>query len=160
MMQEVLRHPFTRGNATLEQLVEEARQGRAGAAPLEGLGLPCLSVEAKRHVRAAEKTESDAAVRFQRRLVPSCTELMYGWDGDCNGLIHHIGCNFGKSAWVNPVLAGRLSVSASWRICEIVRSCVSLFLCVFGWGGGHARANAHFLSLFYRVVCKISIRIL
>eukprot|EP00884_Botryococcus_braunii_P002666 jgi/Botrbrau1/123/Bobra.0022s0109.1 len=113
----VLEHPFTADHPTLLLLVEEARHRGGDTSPQSGL-LPCLSVEAKRHVRAAELDKSDAAVRFQRRVLPSCTELMYGWDGDCNGVIYHIGCNFGKSAWVNPVLAGRLTVKASSPVCR------------------------------------------
>ncbi len=109
-MQEVTAHPVTHDSLILQALLEEAR-GPGSDNPTGKALCPSLSVEAKRHVRAIERDDGDAAVRFQRRQVlPACAELMYGWDGDRNGVVHHIGCGYGKQAWVNPVLAGRLTV--------------------------------------------------
>ena len=34
--------------------------------------------------------------RYQRRLAPRCTDLMYICDGDRNGVLHHIGTDYGR----------------------------------------------------------------
>ncbi len=51
--------------------------------------------------------------RYQRRLAPTCRELMYVYDGDQNGVISHIATDYGLKGWVNPVLAKRIEVRAS-----------------------------------------------
>jgi hypothetical protein len=68
------------------------------------------SVENRRHVRPADAAR---AVRYQRRKLPACRELMYVCDGDRNGVIHYLGTALGTQEWVNPVLAKRVEVRAS-----------------------------------------------
>ena len=78
--------------------------GQAGAAPRSA-----PAVEARRHVRAADPL---AAARFQRRHAPAATELLFLHAGDANGLCHHLGTDYSRAPFVNPVLAGRLQVRA------------------------------------------------
>ncbi|KAF5828541.1 hypothetical protein DUNSADRAFT_17460 [Dunaliella salina] len=51
--------------------------------------------------------------RFTRRALPCCHECAYVCDGDANGVLHYIGTAQGTQAWVNPVLAKRVTVRAS-----------------------------------------------
>lgn len=52
---------------------------------------------------------------LQMRRAPGCTELIYMFDGDRNGVCWHLGTCGGTQPWVNPVLAGRLQVG--WQQC-------------------------------------------
>lgn len=70
-----------------------------------------VSVEAKRHVHTIGHAVAGASQRFQRRRPSACQELMYMFDGDDNGLCHHLATSCGKQEWVNPVLSGALEVS-------------------------------------------------
>ncbi len=73
-------------------------------------GSPLL-VEDGRHVRLqASAAEAAAATRFQRRHSPACQELMYVSDGDRNGVCHFLGRACGTQQWVNPVVAGAVTV--------------------------------------------------
>lgn len=80
-----------------------------GSSELPG-GKALHSVENRRHVRPADAAR---AVRYQRRKLPACRELMYVCDGDRNGVIHYLGTALGTQEWVNPVLAKRVEVRAS-----------------------------------------------
>ncbi|XP_042448788.1 BTB/POZ domain-containing protein At2g30600-like [Zingiber officinale] len=51
-------------------------------------------------------------VRFQHRR-SSYKELQYICDGDRNGVIYFTGTSYGKHPWVNPVLAKKVTVTAS-----------------------------------------------
>jgi hypothetical protein len=44
------------------------------------------------------------------RRAPGCTELIYMFDGDKNGVCWHLGTSGGTQPWVNPVLGGQLQV--------------------------------------------------
>jgi hypothetical protein len=57
-------------------------------------------------------------VCVQLRRAPGCTELLYLYDGDRNGVCWHLGTACGTQPWVNPVLAGRLAVRASSPACR------------------------------------------
>ncbi len=65
----------------------------------------------KRHLRALTADESAAAARFVPRIPCGARPLIYEYDGDQNGVIHHFGTCFGTQQWVNPVLAGRVEVT-------------------------------------------------
>ena len=70
-----------------------------------------LLVEDVRHVRLqACGAEAAAATRFQRRHSPACQELMYVSNGDRNGVCHFLGRACGTQQWVNPVIAGTVTV--------------------------------------------------
>ncbi|KAL4859062.1 BTB/POZ domain-containing protein [Chlorella vulgaris] len=77
-----------------------------------------ISMQDKRHVRALTASERLASSRFQLRRAPGCTELLYLYDGDRNGVCWHLGTACGTQPWVNPVLAGRLAVRASSPACR------------------------------------------
>lgn len=53
------------------------------------------------------------SMRFRQRCPSGCVPLVFMYDGDTNGVCHYIGTNYGKQAWVNPMSAGRLHVTAS-----------------------------------------------
>ena len=73
-----------------------------------------LLVEDVRHVRLqASAAEAAAATRFQRRHSPACRELMYVSNGDRNGVCHFLGRACGTQQWVNPVVAGAITVRHS-----------------------------------------------
>ncbi|KAK9109413.1 hypothetical protein Sjap_017473 [Stephania japonica] len=50
--------------------------------------------------------------RFQHRK-SSCKELQYLCDGDTNGVIYYAGTSYGEHQWFNPVLAKKVTVTAS-----------------------------------------------
>ncbi|XP_057974408.1 BTB/POZ domain-containing protein At2g30600 isoform X2 [Malania oleifera] len=50
--------------------------------------------------------------KFQHRR-SSYKELQYICDGDSNGVLYFSGTSYGKHQWVNPVLAKRITISAS-----------------------------------------------
>ena len=99
-------HPLHTSSSLLRELVAEARRGgmieRAAA-----------SVRADRLVRELSPQEAAATARFQRRSPHGCTPLIYLYDGDKNGVFWHIGTRYGTQKWVNPALAGLLTVTAS-----------------------------------------------
>ena len=98
-------HPLHAHSALLRELVGEARRGGADRA--------AASVRADRLVRELTPSEAVASARFQRRSPPGCTQLIYMYDGDHNGVFWHVGTRYGSQKWVNPVLAGLLAVRAS-----------------------------------------------
>ncbi|XP_037493451.1 BTB/POZ domain-containing protein At2g30600 isoform X2 [Jatropha curcas] len=51
-------------------------------------------------------------IRFQHRR-SSYKELQYICDGDSNGVLHFAGTSYGEHQWVNPVLAKRITITAS-----------------------------------------------
>ncbi|KAL5557732.1 hypothetical protein UlMin_033943 [Ulmus minor] len=51
-------------------------------------------------------------VRFQHRK-SSYKELQYIRDGDSNGVLYFAGTSYGEHQWVNPVLAKRITITAS-----------------------------------------------
>ncbi len=69
-----------------------------------------IAVESKRHVRST-CANAAAGARFQRRLSPAATELMYMFDGDHNGVCHYLGTKYGQQEFVNPALSGLLQVT-------------------------------------------------
>lgn len=77
----------------------QAHEGKSAGADLK-----------KRHIRALTEDEAAAAARFVPRVPCGARPLIYEYDGDQNGVIHHFGTNFGTQQWVNPVLAGRVEV--------------------------------------------------
>jgi hypothetical protein len=96
--------------------------GAAAALDLQGGLRLAIAVESKRHVRS---TCADAAARtrFQRRLSPAATELLYMFNGDNNGVCHYLGTSYGQQEFVNPALSGMLQVVlSSW---PPSRSCLS-----------------------------------
>ncbi|CAI9259450.1 unnamed protein product [Lactuca saligna] len=50
--------------------------------------------------------------KFQHRQ-SSFKELQYIRDGDSNGVVYYVGTSYGKHQWVNPVLAKKISITAS-----------------------------------------------
>ncbi|KAI3706133.1 hypothetical protein L1987_76391 [Smallanthus sonchifolius] len=50
--------------------------------------------------------------RFQHRQ-SSFKELQFISDGDRNGVLYYVGTSYGKHQWVNPVLAKKISITAS-----------------------------------------------
>jgi len=100
-------HPLHRRSTLLRELVAEARRGGAPSRA-------AVSVRADRLVRELTPTEAAASARFQRRRSPQgCTQLIYMYDGDHNGVCRHIGTRYGSQKWINPVVAGLLAVRAS-----------------------------------------------
>ena len=84
------------------------RSARLSAAQAKGSS---LLVQDVRHVRLqASAAAAAAATRFQRRHSPACQELMYVSDGDRHGVCHFLGRACGTRQWVNPVVAGTLTV--------------------------------------------------
>ncbi|KAL4586410.1 hypothetical protein LXL04_011046 [Taraxacum kok-saghyz] len=51
-------------------------------------------------------------IGFQHRQ-SSFKELQYRRDGDSNGVLYYVGTSYGKHQWVNPVLAKKISITAS-----------------------------------------------
>lgn len=81
-----------------------------------------VMIEAKRHVHGIDHALAGATQRFQRRRPSACQELMFMFDGDDNGVCHRAATDYGKQAWVNPVLSGTLKVS-----CDTMTSLPVLF---------------------------------
>ena len=79
-----------------------------------------IAVESKRHVRGTRAADSVAAARFQRRLSPAATPLMYMCNGDHNGACHHIGTAYGQQKFVNPALSGQLQVTGYPVSCSLI----------------------------------------
>ena len=70
-----------------------------------------MAVEQVRQVRGA-KTGADplVAARWQRRHSSAATELLFLHSGDANGVCHHLGTDYKRGPFVNPMLSGRLQV--------------------------------------------------
>ena len=102
----VERHPLHSRSVLLQELVAEARRGTAPSRA-------AVSVRADRLVRELSPTEAATSARFQRRSPHGCTQLIYLYDGDYNGVCRHIGTRYGTQKWMNPVVAGLLEVRAS-----------------------------------------------
>jgi hypothetical protein len=82
----------------------------------DAAALPSAAAAASgvRAVAAASSSSKPGSWRhFRRRLAPSCTELMYVFDGDRNGVVHFIGTEYGSKQWVNPVASKALHIKAS-----------------------------------------------
>ncbi|WKA09250.1 hypothetical protein VitviT2T_026915 [Vitis vinifera] len=58
------------------------------------------------------RPENDQYARFQHRR-SSFKELQYICDGDSNGVLHFAGTSYGEHQWVNPILAKRITITAS-----------------------------------------------
>ncbi|KAJ7966968.1 BTB/POZ domain-containing protein [Quillaja saponaria] len=58
------------------------------------------------------RAEVEENVRFQHRR-SSYKELQYICDGDSNGVLYFAGTSYGEHQWVNPVLAKRVTITAS-----------------------------------------------
>ncbi len=100
-------HPLHTRSTLLQELVAEARRGGAPSRA-------AVSVRADRLVSELTPMEAAASARFQRRRSPQgCTQLIYMYDGDHNGVCWHIGTRYGAQKWINPVVAGLLAVRAS-----------------------------------------------
>ncbi|CAL8995438.1 unnamed protein product [Prunus brigantina] len=56
--------------------------------------------------------ENEHNLRIQHRR-SSYKELQYIRDGDSNGVLYFAGTSYGKHQWVNPVLAKRITITAS-----------------------------------------------
>ncbi|PQM36696.1 BTB/POZ domain-containing protein [Prunus yedoensis var. nudiflora] len=56
--------------------------------------------------------ENEHNLRIQHRR-SSYKELQYICDGDSNGVLYFAGTSYGKHQWVNPVLAKRITITAS-----------------------------------------------
>ncbi|CAN6463896.1 unnamed protein product [Victoria cruziana] len=63
------------------------------------------------HMGPAEKM-NDHNARFQHRAT-SFKQLRYICDGDNNGVMYYSGTSYGKHQWVNPVIAKRVTITAS-----------------------------------------------
>ncbi|KAJ6399733.1 hypothetical protein OIU77_020312 [Salix suchowensis] len=55
---------------------------------------------------------NDQNPRFQHRR-SSYKELQYICDGDSNGVLYFAGTSYGEHQWINPVLAKRITITAS-----------------------------------------------
>jgi hypothetical protein len=69
-----------------------------------------LAVEHRRLIRRADPL---AAARWQRRRSPAATELTFLYSGDANGVCHHLGTDYERAPFLNPMLAGRLQAGRS-----------------------------------------------
>jgi hypothetical protein len=106
-LDSVQSHPLHTRSTLLQELVAEARRGGAPSRA-------AASIRADRLVSELTPTEAAASARFQRRRSPQgCTQLIYMYDGDHNGVCWHIGTRYGAQKWINPVVAGLLAVRAS-----------------------------------------------
>ncbi|KAL4421040.1 hypothetical protein ABPG77_007515 [Micractinium sp. CCAP 211/92] len=123
----VRQHAMWGRSSLLRELLQEALDARSeeGTAregsPRGGVAARRAAVsltQDARHVRALTHSERLASSRFQMRRAPGCTELIYMFDGDRNGVCWHLGTCGGTQPWVNPVLAGRLQVRASSPACR------------------------------------------
>jgi len=72
----------------------------------------------RRVVAVPGPQELIASNRFRFRKTPGSQDLTYMYDGDHNGVSWYLGTAYGKQKWVNPVLAGRLSIKASSPECR------------------------------------------
>ncbi|CAL8466648.1 g6184 [Coccomyxa elongata] len=108
--------------ALMKELLAEALESH-GCSTTGAVELPpplraAIAVESKRHVRGTGGADSVAAARFQRRLSPAATPLMYMCNGDNNGVCYYIGTAYGQQKFVNPALSGHLQVTASSPSCR------------------------------------------
>ncbi|KAL4459024.1 hypothetical protein ABPG75_013889 [Micractinium tetrahymenae] len=127
-LEMVRRHAMWGRSGLLRELLQEALDARSEEEAEGGQVSPRGGVAARRgavsllqdarHVRALTHSERLASSRFQMRRAPGCTELIYMYDGDKNGVCWHLGTCGGSQPWVNPVLAGRLQVRASSPACR------------------------------------------
>lgn len=72
----------------------------------------------RRMVAVPGPQELIASNRFRFRKPRGSQDLTYMYDGDHNGVSWYLGTAYGKQKWVNPVLAGRLSIKASSPECR------------------------------------------
>jgi hypothetical protein len=92
------------------RLVRPAGVAAAAPSPAAFASSPAASSTAP---AGAAALAAPGSQRYQRRLAPTCRELMYVYDGDPYGVVHHIATDYGTRGWVNPALARRVEVRAS-----------------------------------------------
>ena len=81
--------------------------------------LACLPACLLRHSAALQPlTHNPSLHPLQLRRAPGCTELIYMYDGDKNGVCWHLGTSGGTQPWVNPVLGGQLQVGWDCWLCR------------------------------------------
>lgn len=96
----------------LQNLVQEAFEFHKNSENLHGKSLldPSISVNG---VVDRVLLDQHGSMRFRQRCPRGCVPLVFMYDGDTNGVCHYIGTQYGNQAWVNPVSAGLIHVSAS-----------------------------------------------
>jgi len=109
----VKEHPLTQCSPLLVELVREAMESRSENNGENNGCLGAASVRADRLVRELTPWEAAVRTRFQRRNPHGCTQLIYMYDGDHNGICWFLGTRYGTQQWVNPAVAGLLKVRAS-----------------------------------------------
>ena len=119
--------PFATGSPPSTWAVGASpQQGGAAAAAAAAAATPRsptsaaapLTLAGPRGVAAATAAAALAAARHAARLPPGGIELLHMRDGDANGLLHWLGTDGGSSPWVNPVLSGALTITASSPPCR------------------------------------------
>eukprot|EP01018_Ginkgo_biloba_P004223 Gb_09011 [translate_table: standard] len=96
----------------LQQLIREAIQYLNSDAS-------SLSYEQKQLFNSFDLNSQGRLIQFPSRSISfhhrpsSFKELLYICDGDRNGVIYHAGTSYGEHPWMNPVLAKKISVTAS-----------------------------------------------
>lgn len=113
-LEAVAAHPLAASSPVLVELLREALDARAEGASPRG----AVSVRANRLVRELSPSEAAATARFQRRSPAGCTQLIYMYDGDHNGVCWFLGTRYGTQQWVNPALSGMIQVRASSPVCK------------------------------------------
>lgn len=109
-LHEISQHPVYNHSSVLQNLVDEALDIINNAEHCTGIA---PSVRAHRLLRGLTPLEAEASTRLQRRYPPGCTQLIYMYDGDQNGVCWYLGTRYGTQQWVNPVVAGYVDVKAS-----------------------------------------------
>lgn len=94
-------------SSLLHELILEARLHSGDVCHVPAI------VKGDRLVADISPLDDVAALRHQPRTPPGCVRLLYMYDGDCNGVCYYIGTRYGAQTWVNPVLAGLMTVKAS-----------------------------------------------
>ncbi|KAK9794943.1 hypothetical protein WJX73_004115 [Symbiochloris irregularis] len=127
-LQQVRAHPIAACLALVKELIEEASafnkcSTTADASTQEPAAQAGLSLDGKRGLHEASALEGQeqqpAVLRRQRRRdLGQAHELTYLFDGDHEGVCHHLGADCGARQWVNPVLTKRLQVRASSPLCR------------------------------------------
>lgn len=108
-LEEISGHLLASQSQLLRDLLAEARC----SAPGDRL-VSAPSVRADRLVQELSPLAAAASARYQRRApISECNPLIYMYDGDYNGVFWHIGTRYGTQKWVNPAVAGLVTVAAS-----------------------------------------------
>lgn len=98
---------FLQSSLLMRELIMEARLSSGDACIVPSI------VHGDRLVSEIAPLDEIAALRYQPRIPPGCVPLVFMYDGDCNGVCWYIGTRYGAQTWVNPVLAGLMTVRAS-----------------------------------------------